>query len=113
MNIKDMESSAASASEMLKALANEDRLLILCQLADGEKTVGELTRLIGLAQPAVSQHLARLRREGLVGTRRESQTIWYSLVSTEAGQVIALLYELYCAPKNKSARRPGGSSKKD
>lgn len=98
MNAADMETSAHSASEMMKALANEHRLLILCQLADSEKTVGELTRLVGLAQSAVSQHLARLRREGLVSTRRDGQTIWYSLTSDEAGRIIALLYDIYCAP---------------
>ena len=103
MNIQEMENSAYAASEMLKALANEHRLMMLCQLADGEKSVGELTRLVGLAQPAMSQHLARLRRDGLVGTRREGQTVWYSLLSDEAGKVIELLYDIYCAPgKGKS-----------
>ena len=98
MNIQSMENSVYAASEMLKALANESRLMVLCQLTDGEKSVGELTRLAGLAQPAMSQHLARLRRDGLVGTRREGQTVWYSLLSDEAGKVIELLYDLYCGP---------------
>jgi DNA-binding transcriptional ArsR family regulator len=73
-------------------------LLVLCNLANGEKSVGQLQSIIGLSQSALSQHLARLRQDGLVQTRRESQTIYYSLSSDEASRVIAVLYELYCSP---------------
>ena len=97
MNIQKMQVSARNASDLLKALGNEHRLMILCQLADGEKSVGELVTLIGIAQSPLSQHLARLRRDGLVDTRREAQTIFYSVASAEARQLIGLLYEMFCA----------------
>lgn len=77
--------------------------MLLCQLADGEKSVGELTGLIGLAQSAVSQHLARLRNDGLVKTRRHAQTIYYELDDERTSQVIDLLYRMYCAPKKKTS----------
>jgi len=96
MNLEQMRPAAQRASDLLKALSNESRLLVLCNLAEGEKSVGELQHLIGLRQSALSQHLARLRREGLVRTRRESQTIYYSLAGEEASRVIAVLYDLYC-----------------
>jgi DNA-binding transcriptional ArsR family regulator len=97
MTLSEMQQAAGQGSALLKALANERRLLILCQLADGEKSVGELVTVVGLDQSALSQHLARLRRQGLVRTRRASQTIYYSLASEEAHRVLKLLYELYCA----------------
>ena len=108
MNVaQDMEKAAGQASALLKALANEHRLMLLCQLADGEKSVGELTGLVGLAQSAVSQHLARLRKDGLVKTRRHAQTIYYALDDARASQVIDLLYRMYCAPqKTKAGCRP-------
>ena len=99
MNINDMEQAARRASALLKALSNEKRLLILCQLSDGEKSVGRLAELVGLKQSPLSQHLARLRAEGLVETRREAQTIYYALHSREAASVIELLYAMYCAPQ--------------
>ncbi len=98
INLPKMEQSARAASELLKALGNEHRLMILCQIAEDEKSVGELVALIGIAQSPLSQHLARLRRDGLVQTRREAQTIFYSLASPEASRMIALLYEMFCAP---------------
>ena len=107
MNLEQMRPAAQRASDLLKALSNESRLLVLCNLADGEKSVGELQALIGLRQSALSQHLARLRREGLVRTRRESQTIYYSLAGEEASRVIAVLYELYC---NGGAKTDGESA---
>jgi len=94
--LQDMAEHARSATDLLKALAHETRLMILCQLVDGEKSVGELERLMNLRQPSVSQQLARLRFDGLVSTRRDGKTIYYSLASTEAKYVITLLYELYC-----------------
>lgn len=90
-----MDRNARRASALLRALGNERRLMILRRLASGERSVGELRRLIGLSQSALSQHLARLRREHLVRTRRESQTIYYSLDGGEAAAVIEVLDRLY------------------
>ncbi|MHA1566686.1 MAG: ArsR/SmtB family transcription factor [Alphaproteobacteria bacterium] len=92
-----MEKSARAASALMDMLSNENRLMILCQLSGGEKSVGQLAELIGARQVAVSQQLAILRREGLVQPRREAQTIHYSLASDEASRVIQVLYEIYCA----------------
>lgn len=97
MDPSALEDKAEMASRLLKSLANERRLLILCHLIKGEKSVGELEKLVGLSQSALSQHLARLRKESLVSTRREAQTIFYSVASSEARTVLATLYELYCA----------------
>jgi len=98
MDAQDLQASAAQASKLLKAMSNERRLMVLCHLGGGERSVGELERLVGLSQSALSQHLARLRRDGLVTTRREAQTIYYSLASADVEAVIATLYGLYCAP---------------
>ena len=99
----DLQHSAQQASTLLKAMANEHRLMILCQLLAGEKSVGELERVIGLSQSALSQHLARLRRDDLVRTRRQAQTIFYSLNGTEARAVIETLHRLYCAAETVQA----------
>jgi len=92
-----MRASAEQASELLKSLANPHRLMILCQLVEGERSVGELAAFLGLRGSTVSQHLALLRREGLVAARREGQTIWYGISSQSARQVLEILFELYCA----------------
>jgi DNA-binding transcriptional ArsR family regulator len=97
MDLDKFQASARKASTLLKAMSNEHRLLILCQLVTGEKSVGELVRLVGLSQSALSQHLARLRRDGLVKTRRAAQTIFYTVASSEALAVLERLHELYCA----------------
>lgn len=97
MNLEQLQDNALKASVLLKAMSNEHRLLILCQLVGGEKSVGELVRLVGLSQSALSQHLARLRRDGVVRTRRDAQTIYYSVASAEALAVLERLYEIYCA----------------
>lgn len=97
MNVESLYQSARRATSLLKAMGNTRRLLILCQLLRGEKNVGELEDLIGLSQSALSQHLARLRKDGLVRTRRSAQTIYYSLAGEEAKAVISTLYHLYCA----------------
>lgn len=81
---------------LLKAMANEHRLAILCRLAPGEASVGELTEAVGLSQSALSQHLARLRAEGLVSTRRAAQQIFYSLASEPAKRLMETLHDLYC-----------------
>ncbi|GGB02554.1 ArsR/SmtB family transcription factor [Agarivorans gilvus] len=97
MNIEDMQKNAKPALKLLKALANESRLMILCHLLEGELTVGELNQRVQLSQSALSQHLAWLRKDQLVATRKESQTIYYSLSSEEAKAVLGQLHKLYCA----------------
>lgn len=89
---------ARTASELLKALAHEGRLLILCLLAEGEKSVTELEEAMRMPQAAVSQQLARLRFDRLVNTRRDGRTIYYSIASKEVSSVIETLYGLFCAP---------------
>ena len=95
-DLERIQNNARRASTLLKAMSNQHRLMILCQLVPGEKCVSELEKIIGLSQSALSQHLARLRRDELVGTRREAQTIYYSLAGEEASAVIETLYSLYC-----------------
>lgn len=97
MDVGEMEQAAARASQLLKALANQHRLMILCHLTKGERSVGELERVIGLSQSALSQHLARLREDGLVQTRRAAQTIYYAIAGDAAPRVIGVLYDIYCA----------------
>lgn len=96
LNMQAMEASAANAVKLLKALANERRLFILCHLLDKELSVGEMNEHLGLSQSALSQHLALLRNDGFVRTRKEAQTVYYSLKSDEVREVIALLHKLYC-----------------
>ena len=91
-----MTEHADAASKLLKALANEKRLMILCSLAEGELSVGALNERIDLSQSALSQHLAKLREDEMVITRRESQTIYYSLASDQIRQIIELLHTMYC-----------------
>jgi ArsR family transcriptional regulator, virulence genes transcriptional regulator len=99
--IQRLEKNATRACSMLGAMANPSRLLILCQLAESEKSVGELQPLIGLSQSALSQHLAVLREKKVVRTRREGQQIFYSLTSREASALMHTLHEEFCAPKRK------------
>lgn len=108
LDLEQLQDNARRASTLLKAMSNEHRLLILCQLSKGEKSVGELERLIGLSQSALSQHLARLRRDELVKTRRCAQTIFYSLRGEEASQVIGTLYGLYCSSDAAAGEDDGG-----
>lgn len=93
-----MRRNASKATSFLKSLANESRLLIMCTLAEGEHSVGELNRRVELSQSALSQHLAILREQGLVSTRREAQSIYYSLSNSDAINVIQSLHEIFCAP---------------
>ncbi|MFT5180473.1 MAG: DNA-binding transcriptional ArsR family regulator [Alphaproteobacteria bacterium] len=104
MDIHALKEKSGQASRLLKSLANDRRLLILCHLSENEKSVGELERLVDLSQSALSQHLARLRRDNLVHTRREAQTIFYSIASAEANAVLKTLYELYCSDDAPAAR---------
>lgn len=96
MDPQSMQRHSGEATRLLKALANERRLQVLCLLAGGEYSVGELNERLDLSQPALSQHLAVLREEGLVATRREAQTIHYSLAPGPAAAVIATLHSAYC-----------------
>ena len=97
MNLDDFTAKAGEAETFLKALANRHRLMILCELHHGERSVTALQQTVGLSQSALSQHLARLRGDDLVRTRRESQAIFYTLSSTGVSRIIALLHELYCS----------------
>jgi len=97
MQVQDVLSNAKRASRFLKALANDNRLVILCALVDSEKSVGELEQILGIRQPTLSQQLARLRADKMVSTRRESKQIFYRLASEEAEKMIGLLYELFCS----------------
>ena len=94
---------ARKACDFLKALSHESRLLILCLLAEGEKSVSELEDIMKMPQAAVSQQLARLRFDRLVNTRREGRVVYYSIASAEVSSVIGTLYDLFCAP----VRKPG------
>lgn len=91
-----MREHATDAARLMKALGNENRLMILCVLAEGEYSVGELNERIPLSQSALSQQLARLRSAGLVKTRRESQTIYYAISPGPVDKVIHLLHDMYC-----------------
>lgn len=104
----NLQASARRASALLKAMANERRLMILCHLASGEKSVGEIEALVGLSQSALSQHLARLRRDKLVETRRTAQSIRYRLSGGEVEAVLGTLYGLYCAPAAARAKPARG-----
>lgn len=94
--LSELHDMASHAVELLKAMANEWRLMILCQLADGEKTVSELQALLGLSQSALSQHLAVLRREKIVKARKHAQSVSYSLAGDDAPRVMNTLHEVFC-----------------
>ena len=115
---EQMAAAADQASELLKSLGNRHRLLILCQLTEGERSVGDLAGFLGLRDSTVSQHLSLLRRDGLVRARRDGQTIWYSIASDAARRVLETLFELFCKPvslcrparsRTPPARRGGGT----
>jgi DNA-binding transcriptional ArsR family regulator len=95
--ITNFEDKAAEAAKLLKLLANENRLLVLCRLvAEREMTVGDIAEAIGLSQSALSQHLAKMRDDGLVATRRDGQTIYYRLADKNVGRVLTLLKNIFC-----------------
>ena len=96
-DIDKMMQGAAEATSLLKALGHEGRLLILCHLASGEKSVAELEQLLSSRQPAVSQQLARLRLEGIVTSRREGKAIFYSLADGRARRMMEVVYDMFCA----------------
>jgi len=100
------QEQAAEAASLMRALSNESRLLVLCHLVEsGELPAGELVARIGLGQSALSQHLARLREEGLVATRKEAQSVFYRICDPRAEQVLALLNDLFCAELGGKAGR--------
>ncbi|KMN37959.1 ArsR family transcriptional regulator [Chromobacterium sp. LK1] len=97
MDLNLLRANAGRAALLLKGLANEDRLLLLCQLVDGEKSVSELERLTGIHQPTLSQQLGVLRNEGLVTTRRDGKWVYYSVASQDALALLNALHALFCA----------------
>jgi DNA-binding transcriptional ArsR family regulator len=98
--LTELHDMASHACELLKAMANEWRLMILCQLSEGEKTVSELQGILGLSQSALSQHLAVLRREKVVSARKEAQSVFYSLHGDEATRVMEALHNVFCGARN-------------
>jgi DNA-binding transcriptional ArsR family regulator len=99
--LEDMIRKAKRAADFLKALSHETRLLILCMLAQGEKSVTEIEHMLDLRQPTVSQQLARLRADDLVATRRDGKVIYYSLASEEARVILAAVYDVFCGKGRK------------
>lgn len=97
-DLDQLMGKARKASEFLKALSHENRLLLLCLISERERSVSELEQLLALRQPTVSQQLARLRLDGLVKTRRDGKAVLYSLANEDVRRVIGLLYSIYCAP---------------
>ena len=91
-----MEKTADRVSELMKVLSSPKRLMILCQLVDQERSVGELARLVGMREASVSQQLALLRKDGLVTARRDAQTVWYALARADIRALLGFLYETYC-----------------
>jgi DNA-binding transcriptional ArsR family regulator len=108
MKPEEMERNAARVARLLKAMGNPNRLMILCQLSAGERSVGALAGAVGLSQSALSQHLAKLREDGLVTTRRQAQSVLYSLSSEEVRTLIDVLYGLFC--RVPAGREPGGAA---
>lgn len=102
MNIEVKPDEAENAAKLLDSMSNPHRLRVLCELHEGELMVGDLQDRIGISQSNLSQQLARLRRDGLVATRRESQKIFYSLASDEVVKIIHLLHELFCSDAEKT-----------
>jgi DNA-binding transcriptional ArsR family regulator len=97
--LKELQSNAKRAAPLLKAMSNPTRLVILCKIAEGERSVGELEQEVGLTQSGISQHLAVLRREDIVVTRRDRQTIYYSLASADVIALMATLHKIFCTAK--------------
>ena len=104
MSPQDMAENAQTAAHLLRAMANRHRLMLLCLLNNGERSVTQLNEVLALPQSTLSQHLSVLRKEALVTNRRDAQTIYYSLASTEVKTIIATLYQLYCMPETEPAQ---------
>ena len=106
LDVNEMMPAADKASELLKAIANRHRLLLLCQMIDRKRSVGDLADFLDLRPSTVSQHLALLRKDGLVSAERDGQTIWYSISSGPAREILRTLYRVCCTPK-KACRVAG------
>lgn len=106
LDLVNFEKKAIEVADILRALANERRLMILCKLVEyGEATVGSLVDAVGISQSALSQHLAKMRDEGIVTYRRDSQTLWYRIADRRIEEFFATLYRLFCQPTRKPGRR--------
>ncbi len=116
MKAQDMLQAADKACLFLKSIANPHRLVILCQLIEGEKSVGELAEFLGIRSTTVSQNLALMRASGLVTARRDGQTMWYSITSAEARVLLKTLYQIFCTPnpicKAPASRRRNAKPKR-
>ena len=110
INTALMSAAADEASELLKSLANRHRLLILCQLIEAEQSVGDLAVFLGVRDSTVSQHLALLRKDGLVEPRREGQTIFYSIASDPVRRVLRTLFTIYCVPTARRQKTVRGAA---
>ena len=99
LELSHMQTGAAKACRLMKVLSNPDRLLLLCQLSQGEKRVGELEEILGITQPTLSQQLTVLRDEELVSTRRDGKNIYYQMSSPQALAVMQVLYQTFCGPE--------------
>ena len=106
INPEIMQAAADEACDLLKALSSPHRLLILCQLNDGERSVGQLAEFLGIRGSTVSQHLAVLRRDRIVAARRDGQTIWYRIDSEPAREVVTVLYGAFCAEQGNGRPAP-------
>jgi len=102
---RELTAKANEAARLLTALANQYRLAVLCELVEGERSVGALVQAVGLSQSALSQHLAKLRAAGIVATRRDAQTIYYRLASDAAGSVMTTLADIYCRRRLRKSPR--------
>ena len=96
MNLERMQASAKTATDLLKLLGHPDRLMVLCQLKAGDQSVGELSKNLGIKQSPLSQHLARMRHQGVVTSRRDGQTIYYAIADEKVERVVSVLYDLFC-----------------
>ena len=105
IDIEAMQEQASKATSLLSAMCNEKRLMILCQLIDGERSVNELVELLGAAQSTISQHLGLLRRQGLITARHDGQTRFYSLAGNDARAILGTLQSLYCEPKTRDSEQ--------
>jgi DNA-binding transcriptional ArsR family regulator len=105
INMAEIRANANLAADLLKSMSNPARLMVLCQLTEGEKSAGELERVVPMSQSALSQHLALLRLRNLVKTRRSGQSIYYSLAGIEASSILATLYGLFCGKASASTKQ--------
>ncbi len=100
IDLSEMQGAAGNATQLMKALSNETRLMILCRLIDGELSVGSLSDALELRQTTISQQLGLLRRDGLVSGRREGHSVFYSIANADVGRIIQILYDMYCPKPN-------------